>query len=305
MSVASDVLEPRMLSPEQQSAAIAATWTTHPKPPIPSGWLVFSEEYIIRGLRGDVVGRMGKPGPLLRAAVRVLQVLMAIAQALVFLLVYIPLLNLLLEPAIVFFKRGTAGYFLRACYWKARLRRLGQDTLIDRGVEIWGPRNIRVGARCHLDTYVRLAAGESAFGQKGNIEIGDYTHLSPRVHLAGRGGLKIGDFVELGANVHAYSASNQIVNPRFPGQLITLSHVAPEPLQYITEAEIEIDDYAVVGVYSLLLPGANLGKGAIVRPYTIITSRCLPFSDFAGPGRGTQIGWRQPPTAGAAPAVKE
>ncbi len=288
------VTQTQTLTPEQQAAAIEASWYTPPKPEIPSGWLVFSEEYILRGLRGDVAGRMGKPGPLLYATVKVVQVLMAIAQGLIMLLALTPVINLFLESTAVCFKRGTAGYFLRACYWKAKLRRLGQDTLIDRGVEIWGPRNIEIGARCHIDTYVRLAAGESAFGQKGHIEIGDYAHLSPRVHLAGRGGLKVGDFVELGAGVHIYSASNQFLNPQAPGQLITLSHVAPERFQHVIEAPIEIADYAVVGFNSLLLPGTNLGKGSIVRPYSIITRKYPPFADVAGPGRATQVGWRRP-----------
>ncbi len=287
-------VEPRQLTPEQESAAIAASWYTLPKPPIPHGWLVFSEEYILRGLRGDVAGRMGAPGVLLKIAVRLSQFFMAIAQGLIMLLAKIPVVNWFVETTAVYFIRGTVGYFIRACYWKAKLRRLGQDTLIDRGVEIWGPAHIEIGARCHLDTYVRLAAGESAFGQKGLIKIGDYTHLGPRVHLAGRGGLIIGDFAELGAGVHVYSASNVMKHPEYPGQLITLSHVAPEDFQHIIDTPIEIEDYAIVGFNCIVLPGAGLGKGAIVHPYTIVTKRYLPFANVAGPGRATQNGWRRP-----------
>lgn len=281
-------------TPEQESAAIAATWYTLPRVAAPSGWLVFSEEYILRGLRGDVAGRMGKPGPALKLLVWIARFFMAIAQGLVMLLAKIPVVEWFVETAVVYFMRGAVGYFLRACYWKSKLRRLGQDTLIDRGVEIWGPAHIEIGARCHLDTYVRLAAGESAFGQKGQIQIGDYTHLGPRVHLAGRGGLIIGNFAELSAGVHVYSASNVLRHPEHPGRLVTLSHVAPEEFQHIVDAPIEIEDFAIVGFNSLLLPGARLGKGAIVHPFTIVSKSYLPFANVTGPGRARQNGWRRP-----------
>jgi acetyltransferase-like isoleucine patch superfamily enzyme len=281
-------------SVEQQSAEVAAQWYVAPKPAPPVGWLVFSDEYILRGLRGEVSASAARPGAGLTLAARVVRGTLCVVQLLTMAFAKIPLLNQIVESWVSFLPRGALGSFLRAAYWKARLGRLGQDTIIERGVEIWGAANIEIGSRCHIDAYARLAAGESGYGQRGSIRIGDYTHIGPRAHLAGRGGLTIGDFVAIEACAHVYSATNTLMHPRFPGQVISLSHTSPPDFQHVAESPLAIDDYAIVGFASLVLPGAWLGRGAIVHPYTVVTARFHPFANVSGPGRGKQNGWRRP-----------
>lgn len=280
----------------QEAQRIADMWYVAPLPEAPRGWLVFNQDYVLRVLRGDVAGAQSPAaGAGLRALVLVILALMAAAQAFLMLLSYIPLISTGMEMLATYFSRGALGSFLRACYWKTQLRRLGQNTLIDRGVEIWGAGNIEIGSCCHLDTYTRLAAGEALYGQKGRIVIGDYVHVGPRCHLVGRGGLTIGRLAVLEAGVHVYSATNTILHPRHPGQLISLSHVAPADCQHIAEAPVLIDEYAVVGFCSIVMPGVTLGRGAIVHPFSLVARPFPPFANVVGPGRVRQNGWRRPP----------
>ncbi len=280
----------------EEARRVAEMWYVAPVPPGPRGWLVFNHDYVLRAMRGQVARAQSAPeGAGLRLLVQVILGLMAAAQALLMLLSYIPVIGSVMEVVATYFPRGAAGAFVRACYWKTRLKRLGQNTLIERGVEIWGAGNIEIGSCCHLDTYARLAAGEAIYGQRGRIVIGDYVHVGPRCHLVGRGGLTIDRLAVLEAGVHVYSATNTILHPSYPGQLISLSHVAPAECQHISEAPVVIDEYAVVGFCSILMPGAVLGRGAIVHPFSLVTRPFPPFANVVGPGRAKQNGWRRPP----------
>lgn len=256
---------------------------------------MFSEEAILRVLQK----KRESTEPVARtfgwkfAAGCILSVV-AILQALIMLLAFLPIIGGMLEPAVTFWRRGTLGFFVRAAYWKAKLGRLGQDTLIDRGVEIWGAKNIEIGSACHIDTYVRLAAGESGMGQHGKLIIGDYTHIGPRCHIAARGGVTIGDFVSLQAGVHVYSASNSLISLQEPGKLLSFSHMPPADLQATDEGPIVIEDYASIGYASILLPRTTIGQGAVVQPMCHVARRFPAFANIVGPGKATQNGWRRP-----------
>lgn len=291
--------EPGQLSARKTTPeAVHAAWSIPAPPPPPRGWLLFSEEYLLRFFQG----RYGSRQQVSRSAgwitlVTLVRGLMAVAQAVAMLLSVIPLIGYGMEATATHFPRGAIGFFLRGAYWKTRLRSLGQDTLLDRGVEIWGARNISIGARCHIDTYVRLAAGEPRIGQKGHISIGDYTHIGPSAHIAGRGGVDIGRCVAVQAGVHIYSATNTFLHPENTRQLISFSHVSPPEFQHIIEAPIRIGDFAMIGLGCLVLPGAAIGEGGIVHPWTQVAREFPPLANVVGPGRGRQSGWRQPPSA--------
>ncbi|MCP4592253.1 MAG: hypothetical protein GY842_16085 [bacterium] len=290
-SVANNTGRPSISEAEE----VRQSWYVAPKPPPPQGWLVFSEELILRVLQGRYVKQlpvsMSLPWRLLGMIVRLV---LAVGQFVLMFLSMVPVLSALMEMAAVHFRRGVVGFFLRSCYWKTKLRCLGQDTLIERGIEIWGARNIEIGACCHLDTLVRLAAGEGRYGQGGRMVIGDYSHIGPRCHVAGRGGVEIGDFVVIEAGAHVYSATNMFVHAEHPGQLVSFSHTAPRSFQSTLEAPVVLGDYSMVGFGSIVMPGASIGMGAIVHPHTQVIGAYPAFANITGPGRSRQNGWRRP-----------
>jgi acetyltransferase-like isoleucine patch superfamily enzyme len=204
------------------------------------------------------------------------------------------LLSSILETIARGYSRNSVGFFIRACYWKARLRRLGCDTIIDQGVDIWGPANVSIGSKCHLGTHARLAAGESKHGQYGDITIGDFVHLGPSVHIAGRGGVTIGDLVGISAAVQIYSATNLVLNHDQPDRLISMSHMAPPDLQAIYEKPVAIEAYAFIGIMTRILPGVTVGKGAVVHANSELTSNVPAFANYGGQSKGKLIGWRKP-----------
>lgn len=280
---------------QAESDAVAAQWYIAPTPPPPRGWHVYSADFVLATLQRCATERhkirRTAGWQMLAALVRGV---MAVFQAVIMLLAYVPVVSWFLETLARVFTRNPAGFFLRACYWKARLKHLGQDTIIDQGVEIWGPGNVEIGSCCHINTNVRLAAGEVKHGQHGLIRIGNYVHVGPGVHVAGRGGVEIGDFVGIMAYVHIYSATGGIENPHDPGQLASMSHTAPADRQFIIEAPVVVEDYAVIGMMAKLLPGVRIGKGAVIHSGAELTRNVLPFANHSGSVRGKQIGWRRP-----------
>lgn len=274
---------------------LAGKWYVPPLPPSRSGWLVYSLDFVLATLQGTITEPQNvRRTPFWITVGAIVRGVMAIVQAVLVILARIPVISWFYESVARTFTRNGAGFFLRSCYWKSRLRHLGQDTLIDQGVEIWGAANISIGSNCHIDTNVRLAAGERRHGQKGSITIGDYVHLGPSVHIAGRGTVMIRDCVGISALTHIYSATNTIELPADPGQLISMSHMAPTNQQHIVEGPVMIEPYAFVGMMSRIMPGVRIGFGAVVHAATELTRDVPPFANFAGLPRGRQIGWRQP-----------
>lgn len=71
-----------------------------------------------------------------------------------------------------------------------------------------------------------------------------------------------------------------------PGQetleLLSMSSIAPEAMQYVVEKPICIEDYAFLGVHSVVLPGVHIGKGAVIGAGSVVLSDIPPFSIAVG-----------------------
>ncbi|MBK8267977.1 MAG: hypothetical protein IPK83_06570 [Planctomycetes bacterium] len=285
-------LQSATITPE--SAEIAQSWfiPTIPKPR--KGWLVYSLDFVLATLQGSVAEpEKVKRTPAWVTIGHVVRFLMGILQVFIMTLAWVPIVNWLLEIAARVFTQ-CLWILLRSCYWKARLRSLGVDTIIDQGVEIWGPASVSIGSECHIDTNVRLAAGERRHRQHGSISIGNFVHLGPGVHIAGRGTVVIQDNVGVSALAHLYSATNTIEFPNDPGMLISMSHRAPIKHQHVVEGPIVVEEYAFIGMMARIMPNVRIGYGAVIHGATELTKDVPPFANIGGPPRGRQIGWRKP-----------
>lgn len=280
---------------QQESAAIDKSWYTAPLPNAPEGWLIYNKDFVLAALQGCMADpTQARPTSGWMFLTRCVMALMAVAQAIIMLWATIPLASWFLEIIARTFSRNSMGFFLRGSFWKSKLKYLGQNTIIDQNVEIWGPENVSIGSHCHIDTFVRLGAGNRNQGQRGSIKIGNFVHLGPGVHIAGRGGVEVGDLVGISANAHIYSATGVTLIPTDPGQLVSMSHMAPKDMQHVHEAPVVIEDFAFVGIMARVMPGVTIGRAAIIHANTEITRSVPAYSNFGGIPRGRHIGWRKP-----------
>lgn len=266
-------------------------WYVPPRPVYPPGWLLYSEELVLQALQGCY----GRPERVRRTSgwrtlAFLARAVMAAGQGVVMLLASIPLVQLSVYLVARELPRNLVGYFLRGCYWKARLRKMGVDSIIDQGVDIMRPGRVEIGSHCHLDKNTVLGVGD----ERGFITLGDYVHVGPSCLIAGRGGVEIGHFTSLVGHVSVYGASNLPYHPERPGELISMSHTAPADRQFSVEERVSIGEYAVLGIGCVVLPGAVLGRGAVVHAYSEVSGTFPDFALISGHGRARQIGWRRP-----------
>ena len=265
-------------------------WVDKDVATVKPGLGLYSKEFIHRIIGGGYGD--GQVSSKIKIITNIIWYLHFVPFLTVWILAKIPIISTWIEILARIYKRNFFGFFLRGAYYKSKLRKMGRDVIIDQNVEIWGCKNVSVGSGCHLDMYARIAAGEGAQGQHGDIQIGDYVHIGPQTQLAGRGGITIGSYTAITAGTKIFSASNVGNNPSDPADLLPMSHAAPIHRQRIVEAPVNIEDHVFVGLNVCVLPGVKIGKGAIVSSGAILTKNIPPFSIIKGAGMsisGTRV----------------
>lgn len=98
------------------------------------------------------------------------------------------------------------------------------------------------------------------------IRIGDGTIIGEKAFLDGRESLRIGDHVDIASEVMIYNSEHDINSENF----------AP------ISAPVEIGDYCFIGPRVIILPGVNIGKGAIVAAGAVVTKDVPEFAIVGG-----------------------
>jgi acetyltransferase-like isoleucine patch superfamily enzyme len=203
---------------------------------------------------------------------------------------------------------GAVGRRLRAAYWRRRLGAMGENVVIDVGVQIPTPEHVFLGDNVWIDCYTILLAGPSsarpntrvlpnpAFkGQPGQLIIGSNTHVAPFCVLQAHAGLYVGKDSGIGAHSSLYSVSNHY---RAPGQpegfdgvyehVIKYSPLVPEDQQAYISSPIVMEDASGVAVGSIVLPGSIIGSYSWVGSGSVVRGR-IPRGVIAGGNPATVL----------------
>lgn len=178
---------------------------------------------------------------------------------------------------------GGFGFLMRRWYYKLRLGALGENVLIDIGVVFSGPRNIRIGDYVWIDVNCMISA------YLGPVTIGRRVHVGPQTIIAPREPIEIGDYVGLSSGVRIYAGSEHpIGGKRMSGPMV------PEHMKAVHSKAIVLRKDSFVGTNGVLLPGAELGEGAVVGANSVISKPVEAWTIVVGTGR--VIGRRDPVT---------
>jgi acetyltransferase-like isoleucine patch superfamily enzyme len=126
--------------------------------------------------------------------------------------------------------------------------------------------------RLYLSLVLRIRIGKGVAIHSGcfitgrKIVIGDHSVINRDCRLDGRGGLVIG--------------ANVSVSPEC--SLVTLGHDPQSPAFDAVPAPVTIGDRAWIGMRALVLPGADLGEGAVVGAGAVVTKPVEPYAIVAG-----------------------
>ena len=130
--------------------------------------------------------------------------------------------------------------------------------------------------RCRFDI-ARSATlqGGVRFFHIGRLVIGDGTLVNRGVYLDNRGGISIGKQVSIAHDARIYTMGHDVHDAGFA-----------------TKAQpVRIDDYAVVFAGAMIMPGVQLGEGAVVMAGSVVT-KSVPAYRIVGGNPAQDIGER-------------
>jgi serine acetyltransferase len=128
---------------------------------------------------------------------------------------------------------------------------------------IYNERYVRIGAGTIVGPYVSLSAG-MAPGQEmvsdPVVSIGDRTMIGRGSHIVGHFSVEIGDDVQTGPYVYVTDQNHAYEDPDMPvGR------------QWPTERSVSIGSGSWLGVGVVVLPGARIGRNAVVGAGSVVT----------------------------------
>lgn len=88
-----------------------------------------------------------------------------------------------------------------------------------------------------------------------NIEIGEGTIVGDHAFLDGRAKIKIGKQVDIASSVMIYNSEHDLSDPSFTA----------------TEEPVTIGNYVFIGPRSIIMPGVNIGNGAVIAGGAVVT----------------------------------
>ena len=129
--------------------------------------------------------------------------------------------------------------------------------------------DVEIGDNCRIDDFVIIT---------GNVKIGNHVHIGAFSFLAGGAGIVFEDFSGCSARISFFSASDDHGSG--------LSLVGPcIPEQYrptIKRGQITLRKHAHIGAHSVILPGVEMGEGAIVGAMSLAMRDVPPWQIYAG-----------------------
>lgn len=103
-----------------------------------------------------------------------------------------------------------------------------------------------------------------------NVTIGEDTIVGNNAFLDGRDFLMIGDHVDIASEVMIYNSEHDINDPEFRA----------------TNEPVKIGDYVFIGPRAIILPGVNIGRGAIIAAGCVVTKDVSEYAIVGGvPGK--------------------
>jgi len=246
--------------------------------------MLYDDEYIARAIKGQYADYGGEREIRLnfgqKIMLYILKYSMVVCYAIIFVLCRLPLISSLYETFARTYSRGAVGFFLRGAYYKNKLKRMGKNVFIDMGVNIWEPGNVEIDDYSFLDVYITIYGGGKGHGF---VKIGKYVDIAPNCVLAGRGGIILGDHIGIGAGSKIFSGTHYYKDPEGEDdKLLGGSILEPSGAHYIIEKTITIEDYAWMGINSIVLPGVKIGKAAVIGANSLVNEDIPPFSIAVG-----------------------
>lgn len=147
-------------------------------------------------------------------------------------------------------------------------KNIGCDVLISRKSSIYSPERISIGNHVRIDDFCFLS---------GNIELGNYIHISAGVYIiGGEAGVIIKNYASVSSQCSIYAATDD-----YSGQYMS-NPTLPREYRHVVNDQVILGEHVIIGTHSVILPGIEIGRGAAVGAMSILRSDVKPFIIIAG-----------------------
>ncbi|NLD78735.1 MAG: acyltransferase [Mollicutes bacterium] len=147
------------------------------------------------------------------------------------------------------------------------LKSFGTDVLISKKVSIYGASKMSLGNNVRIDDFCILS---------GDIQIGNYVHISAYCALYGKDGIRIGDYCGCSARCTLYSASDD-----FSGEYM-ISPLVPKEYTNVQGGPIKFENFVQLGANSIVMPSVTIEEGTATGTFTFVNKSLNSWTIYAG-----------------------
>jgi dTDP-4-amino-4,6-dideoxy-D-glucose acyltransferase len=147
----------------------------------------------------------------------------------------------------------------------------GRNVLISRKCSLYGRDRLHLGNDVRVDDFVVISCGDA-----GEVRLGDHVHISSHASLFGGAGIEMRDFTNASSHAAIYSVTDD-----YSGDFLVNSMV-PASFRHVIAGRVLLDDYAVLGAGSVVLPGVTVGTGSAVGSLSLVNTDLASWGIYAG-----------------------
>lgn len=152
------------------------------------------------------------------------------------------------------------------CFTRDQFRSLGEDVVFEDGVLVFHPENISIGDRVYVGHRAILKGY-----YENEMRIGTGSWIGQNCFFHSAGGIDIGENVGIGPGVQILTSTHVEAGREVP--------ILHSPLDF---SPVFIGDDCDIGVGSILLPGARLGRGVQIGAGAVVLGEIPDYAVAAG-----------------------
>lgn len=163
------------------------------------------------------------------------------------------------------------GCYLRALYYKPRLKKMGKNVIIEQGAILSHPKGMELSDFAYIDKYVTIASKTAKVGRR--------VHIAPYSFVTGGGDFIIEDFACI-ANHSSIVTSTETLKPgtRSSGPMITKSQ------RDVIRGKVHIKKDAFIGTKATILTNVTIAEGSVIGAGVVIGKDTEPWKIYVTEG---------------------
>jgi len=142
---------------------------------------------------------------------------------------------------------------------------IGEDISIYPRARILSPENMVIGDSVIIDDFVFIMGGKST-------ALGSFIHIASFTSITGGGEFIMEDFSGLSGGIRIYTG-----NEDYLGGCLT-NPAVPFPYRIPIRSYVHIRKHAIIGANAVILPGVEIGEGAVVGANSLVTKDIKPWT---------------------------